>query len=299
MCLIAFAIGMRPHSPLLVAANRDEFWHRPTKPLSRWALDGQRWVVAGQDLQAGGTWMGFGEDGRVAMLTNVRKGPPDAAPRSRGELLTRWLSGQASSATHLAQTADPGAYGGFNLVLGDVRQGEWAWLSNRPGHAPTADPAHALTLPSGWLGQKLPPGLYGLSNASLNTPWPKTQRLTQALAHALQRLDASPGGEWRQLLLAALTDRQQAAEAECPFTGVPPAHEQALSAAFVHLPASAYGTRSSLLARWGGPATGAMLEVEEWTHDPEQPVAPGTPWPLAHSRYQRISMATWGMPTSS
>ena len=300
MCLIAFAIGLRPHSPLLVAANRDEFWHRPTRPLSRWALNGQRWIVAGQDLQAGGTWMGFGEDGRVAMLTNVRHGPPEAAPRSRGELLTLWLSGQMDSAQALAAQVDPVAYGGFNLVLGDVRRGRWAWLSNRQGDCQATDPAHTLPLPAGWQGQALPPGLYGLSNAALNTPWPKAQRLTQALAQAMDRLDEQPDDDgWRQPLLAALTDRQQAPAAECPSTGLPPAHEQALSAPFVHIPATGYGTRSSLLARWQGSQNGAPLELEEWTHDPQQDQAPGTAWPLSHSRYQRISMATWGMPTSS
>lgn len=300
MCLIAFAIGLRPHSPLLVAANRDEFWHRPTRPLARWSLDGERWLVAGQDLQAGGTWMGFAEGGRVAMLTNVRHGPPEAAPRSRGELLTLWLTGQVNRAQDLAEQVDPGAYGGFNLVLGDVQQGRWAWLSNRAHDAPAAHAAPALHLPAGWQGQTLGPGLYGLSNASLNTPWSKSLRLTGALAQALDRLDASPADDgWRQPLLGALTDRQPASEADLPATGLPQAHEQALSAPFVHIPATAYGTRSSLLARWHGPSAGAQLDLEEWTHDPHRDLAPGGTWSLAHSRYQRISMATWGMPTSS
>jgi len=298
MCLIAFAIGLRPHSPLLLAANRDEFWQRPTRPLSRWPVGPGRSVVAGQDLQAGGTWLGFADDGRVAMLTNVREARGEPAPRSRGELLTLWLGGQADTAQALAASVDPTAYGGFNLVLGDVQQGQWHWLSNRPHPEPGAD----LPLPPGWQGRALGPGLYGLSNAALDTPWPKTRRLKQALGTALTQLDHDPQApDWRHTVLQALTERQTAAPAELPQTGLPRAQEVGLSAPFVHLPQAGYGTRSSLLARWQGPAHGG-LAVEEWTHAPAA-AGPGaehaTRWPLAHSAYNTISMARWGMPTSS
>ena len=300
MCLIAFAIGQLPHAPLLVAANRDEFWHRPTSPLARWSVDGKRWVVSGRDLQAGGTWMGFGEDGRVAMLTNVRQGLPESAPRSRGELLTLWLAGEVKHAQALTERLDPAAYGGFNLVLGDVRQGEWTWLSNRPHAIDGGDVAAPLDLPCGWQGHALGPGVYGLSNAALNSPWPKSLHLTAALGTALDLLAASSQDEaWRGPLLHALTDRQLADKADVPTTGLPVAQEQALSSAFVHIPGTAYGTRSSLLARWHGPTAGAQLELEEWTHNPHQPPSTGPNWPLDQSRYQRISMARWGMPTSS
>lgn len=308
MCLIAFAIGLRPHSPLLLAANRDEFWQRPTRPLSRWPLGPGRSVVAGQDLQAGGTWLGFADDGRVAMLTNVRESRSDAAPRSRGELLTRWLSGEADTAQALATSVDPAAYRGFNLVLGDVQQGQWHWLSNR--QHPDPAPGTPLPLPPGWLGRTLGPGLYGLSNAALDTPWPKTRRLKQALDAALAQLDDDPQApDWRHTVLQALTERQTAAPAELPQTGLPLAQEVGLSAAFVHLPQAGYGTRSSLLARWHGPASDGGLTLEEWTHAPDA-AAPCTDadadaadstdrWPLAHSAYSAISMARWGMPTSS
>lgn len=312
MCLIAFALNMRDDCPLLLASNRDEFWERPTLPLAEWTLPGGATVYSGRDMRAGGTWLGFSPSGRVAMLTNVRNGEPDEAPRSRGELVTRWLAGPAETPDWQALTGDhkAGDYGGFNLVLGDLKDGDWLWLSNRPGHADSGgDP---LPVNGGWHGLRLRPGVYGLSNAGLDTPWPKTRQLKTATAQALDLLDhTTPGApeSWRHTLLDALLDRRLAPDQELPRTGVPLERERQLSSPFVHMPDAGYGTRSSLIARWHAPAKGGQLELEEWTHAPGQ--APGsdagsadnanssTHWPLTASTYRRVSMSTWGIPTSS
>ena len=309
MCLIAFALNMRDDCPLLLASNRDEFWQRPTLPLAAWTLPGGATVYSGRDQRAGGTWLGFSPSGRVAMLTNVRNGEPDEAPRSRGELVTRWLAGPGETPDWQALTGDhkAGDYGGFNLVLGDLRDGHWLWLSNRPDHVGSAgDP---LPVNGGWHGLHLRPGVYGLSNAGLDTPWPKTRQLKAATAQALDLLDQAASGaneSWRHTLLNALLDRRLAPDPELPSTGIPLERERQLSSPFVHMPDAGYGTRSSLIARWHASAEGGQLELEEWTHAPGQTPARDagtsdnvTHWPLTGSTYRRVSMSTWGMPTSS
>lgn len=303
MCLIAFALNLRDDCPLLLASNRDEFWSRPTLPLSVWTLSGGGTVCSGRDVQAGGTWLGFNQEGRVAMLTNVREGSPEVAPRSRGELVTAWLAGHRFTPhwSEIVLRHRPADYGGFNLVLGDAVHGDWLWLSNRPAAADA--PGEHLPMDGGWHGRQLKAGLYGLSNAGLDTPWPKTQRLKAATARALQQLapgEQESSNDWRSTLHTALLDRRPAAAEQLPQTGIPLDREQQLSSAFVHMPNAGYGTRSSLIARWHGPAQGGRLDVEEWTHATTVPGLADAPhWPLHTSRYQRISMSTWGMPTSS
>ena len=265
MCLIGFAIGVSARWPLVVASNRDEFLNRPTQPLQRWRTDAGQDIVSGRDLRAGGTWLGLTPGGRVAFLTNVREADAPAAPHSRGELVMRWLaqSGDAGAfATALAQ--DGAAYGGFNLVLGDFHRNAWTWLSNRPAAG------SALHV------QALNPGVYGLSNAALNTPWPKTT----ALQHGLRTsLEASPDPETLQARLwAALASRERAPREALPATGVPLAVEEALSSAFVDFPENAYGTRSSTLLLASAPGhAGAErrwdVQVEERTYRPESPGA--------------------------
>ena len=298
MCLIAFALNVHNACPLLLASNRDEFWARPTQPLSRWQLPGGATVYGGRDLKAGGTWLGFSENGRVAMLTNGRNGEPDVAPRSRGELVTRWLAGPAVTPDWpaLPQACRGSDYGGFNLLLGDIHQQSWVWLSNRADPARAADGTRPLG--SGWIGRTLSPGIYGLSNAGLDTPWPKTRRLKQAIAQALSAwttevAPASPTSEpvWQAMLRTALLDRQPAADHELPDTGIPLTREQQLSSPFVHMPEVGYGTRSSLIAHWAIHAGGGQLHLDEWTHNPSGSQASST--------HRRLSMSTWGMPTSS
>lgn len=281
MCLIAFAIHADPACPLLIAGNRDEFMDRPTAGLHRWSLPGGGEVVAGRDLRDGGTWLGVSPGGRVAMLTNVRDAHPGPGQRSRGELATRWLQGELD--WHGLQTGiDPGAYGGFNLVIGDFHQRFWAWLGNRHPDRPHEEHAPALHT------QTLGAGIYGLSNATLDTPWPKTQRLKQAVGESLTHV-ARPGDAQRCLssLALALADDRMAADLELPRTGVPHDLERALSSPFVRMPERAYGTRSSLVLRVmpqtvqapaasmdasGG--TGWQVQLDEWTHAPP-PVSTG------------------------
>lgn len=260
MCLIAFALHADPGCPLLIAANRDEFLDRPTEALHRWRLADGTEIVAGRDLRDGGTWLGLSPRGRVAMLTNVRQTQAGPGPRSRGELVTRWLQGQDDE-DQLAAAIDPGAYGGFNLVVGDFHHHRWTWMSNRHPDAP-----HEARSP-GLHRKTLADGVYGLSNASLDTPWPKTQRLKQAVADALVGLQAS-ADDWVQPLARTLTDRTQADTPQLPHTGVPDAMERALSSPFVHMPDRAYGTRSSLVVS-ARPAAGQGWEVrmDEWTHN--------------------------------
>jgi uncharacterized protein with NRDE domain len=299
MCLIAFAIGLHTQCPLLIASNRDEFWHRPTLPLAAWQLPNGTEVYAGRDEQAGGTWLGFNAAGRVAMLTNVRSGQAEAAPRSRGELVTRWLAGANATPDwpSLMDDTEPADYGGFNLVLGDVHTQTWTWLSNRApdGHANTHHTG-PLNTPAQWHGRSLSAGVYGLSNAGLNTPWPKTRALQQATTHALQMWGAAPEqGAWQQPLLHALLDLRRAPSDTLPQTGVPLEREQALSSAFVHMPDAGYGTRSSLLAHWNG----HTLALDEWTHPTGPRPKASERWPLEHSHHRRMSISMWGMPTSS
>lgn len=285
MCLIAFAIGARPELPLLIASNRDEQWARPTQPLQAWALPSGKRVYSGRDLQAGGTWLGLAQDGRVAMLTNVRNGQPDAAPRSRGELVTQWLDAGSDWEDWLT-CFDPLQYGGFNLVLGDLARGRWAWVSNRaPGPLENADDACRQDMPAGWHGRSLGPGLYGLSNAALDTPWPKTVALKRALR---RHLDGGADPDAAGDLLDALLHRVPPTEAELPFTGVTAEVEKLLSSAFVHAPRMRYGTRSSLLVHCHADG---RLDAREWTHltGSQQDTDHAPFWPLAGSRCIRLA----------
>lgn len=216
MCLIAF--NWQPaEGRLLLLANRDEFYARPTEP-ARWWPD-QPYLWAGRDLQAGGTWLGITRAGRFAALTNVREGAPRAGKRSRGELVTGFLTGQQGPAEYMQQMLQHGHdYAGFNLLAGDVLKGELYYGGNRTGA-----PAYALD-----------PGIYGLSNGLLNTPWPKTLRLKRGLA-ALEHND-------EKAALALLSDATQAADGRLPDTGIPFELERRLSSIFIT--GDDYGTRA-------------------------------------------------------
>lgn len=257
MCLVAFAINASTRWPLVIAANRDEFLNRPTQALGRWKTGHGQEIISGRDLRAGGTWMGMTPNGRVAFLTNVREAQAQAAPRSRGELVTRWLEETSDAqAFAVALEQDGAAYGGFNLVLGDFQRNAWTWITNKSAAA------SALQV------QPLEPGVYGLSNAALNTPWPKTTALQSVLAAAL---DAPEPDALQALLWTALASRERAPREQLPATGVPLAMEQALSSAFVAFPEHAYGTRSStlLLASAQYPREVSRhweVRVEERTH---------------------------------
>lgn len=282
MCLVAWA--WRPHSeqPLWVAGNRDESWQRPTEPLSHWRLpDGTR-VLGGRDGLAAGAWLAFGSGGRLAMLTNVRTdGPQRAAPRSRGGLVVSWLAarGRQRSWQDWLREHPCHAYGGCNLVLADLPRGVWQWLTNVDPRQHEGLPAGLENL-DGWWAAPVPPGVHVLSNAALDTPWPKAKALREALQQAIAKPTAPTAVEGA--LLAALQTHVPGHEGD-------PASLEA--SPWVSWPQRRYGTRSSLIARAEGDG---RLHVAEWTYRPELGVD-GTDC----AEVRRSSMAWWGMPTSS
>jgi uncharacterized protein with NRDE domain len=235
MCLILLAHDLHPRYRLVLAANRDEFHGRPTEPLHRWP--GPYGIVAGRDVRAGGTWLGVTPSGQWAAVTNFRDQfhLRRADARSRGDLVVDFLAGDAFPSEHIARIAPSASeYNGFNLLVGDGR--EVAWMSNR---GPEGQAVHSI----------LEPGVYGLSNDLLDTPWPKVRRGKERLREIL--IGGEPPSTAR--LLDLLMDTSLAAEHELPNTGVSPELERALSAVFIRTPE--YGTRSSsaiLIDRDGG-----------------------------------------------
>lgn len=223
MCLIVFAWRAHPEYPLILGANRDEFHARPAAPLDWWA--DAPGIAGGRDLQAGGTWLGLARSGRFATVTNYREDlAPHPGARSRGELVTRFLEG-GGSALQFAGALDGEAYAGFSLLaaeLGDREQ--LVYVSNR------GDPARTLA-----------PGVYGLSNASLDTPWPKLLRSKSRLRALLE-----DGTVDTETLLALLADREPGSSediADAIADDLPPEMMRAIAAPFVVSPA--YGTRCS------------------------------------------------------
>ena len=229
MCLVALAIDQDRRFPLVVAANRDEFFKRPASRLAWWTPEtGGPAILSGRDLEAGGTWMGLTAEGRFALVTNVRHPQRnDPTAPSRGRIVPEWLAARESVDRFWMRTALSG-YNGFNLVAADFRRGECFWAAN--------DGAHPM---------RLERGLFGLSNASLDTPWPKVEALKARLSDALAAstsLDALS-----RTLFDALADRTEAPDDALPETGVPIELERRLSAAFIRTPDMAYGTRCSTL----------------------------------------------------
>ena len=223
MCLILVAWQVHPGHPLVVAANRDEFHARPSAPAAPWAEDPR--VLGGRDLEAGGTWLGVREDGRFAAVTNVREPGAAKGPRSRGELPRDFLLGDQPPGA-FAAGVDGGRYSGFNLLLADA--GELCYLSNRDG-AP----------------RRLEPGVYGLSNHRLDTPWPKLVVARERFQKALAGLPAL------EPCFEVLADADTVPDPDLPATGLPLAWERMLSAVFVQ--SATYGTRAStVLARRRG-----------------------------------------------
>jgi uncharacterized protein with NRDE domain len=240
MCLIVFAWQVVPGMPLIAAANRDEFYERPTQAAHWWRDHPD--VYAGRDLRSGGSWMGITRDGRFAAVTNVRAGAEQRADaRSRGALVADYLSGSAPAQEyidHLALQADD--YNGFNLVVGD--RDTLIWFSNRNQHD-GSDPRN---------GQPLPQGVYGLSNASLDTPWPKVVRTKAQFASLL--CQAAPNDAYFEML----TDTTQARDCRLPATGVSLEFERLLSA--VCIESETYGTRASTLVQIGTERTPLLSE---------------------------------------
>ena len=230
MCLILTALDSHPDYSLVVGANRDEFYDRPTAAAAFWPES--PWILAGRDLKAGGTWLGIDRRGRFAAVTNYRQGEREpAARRSRGLLVSDYLAADIDVHAHIDRVErDAARYNGFNLIAGDAR--ELLYFSNREGRT-----------------RALGPGIYGLSNHLLDTAWPKVTSSKSTL-HALL---TGGGSELIPNLFALLSDRREAADEALPRTGISLGWERLLSSAFVA--SREYGTRSStvvLIGRDGG-----------------------------------------------
>jgi uncharacterized protein with NRDE domain len=249
MCLILTALDAHPDYALIVAANRDEFYDRPTAAAAFWS--DAPWVLGGRDLEAGGTWLGIDRNGRFAAVTNYRQGQRElVAHRSRGRLVSDYLTTGISARDHVDRVErEAELYNGFNLIAGSYR--ELFYYSNRA--------SSAGTLPEG-RASALAPGVYGLSNHLLDTAWPKVTSSKSGLTAVL----ASGAPELVPNLFALLSDRGQAADASLPRTGVSPEWERLLSAAFIA--SRDYGTRSSTVVLVG--RDGRVVFVER-TFGPE------------------------------
>jgi uncharacterized protein with NRDE domain len=216
MCLILLAWKVDDRFPLVLAANRDEFYERPSQPAAFWPE--QPDLLAGRDLREGGSWLGITRDGRLSALTNFRD-PASLktdAP-SRGHLVLDYLRERQKPQAYLDRIGQAEAYNGFNLLLGD---GDGLFcFSNRGGR------------------QRIEPGIHGLSNHLLDTPWPKVVRGKAALGAAL-------AAAWTpETILSILADRTRPADEALPDTGVGLTWERILSPCFIESPL--YGTRSS------------------------------------------------------
>jgi len=221
MCLIVYAQDYHPRYRLILAINRDEFFERPTAPAGFWPEAPH--VLAGRDLQRGGTWFGVSTTGRVAAVTNYRE--PHGGhhhDKSRGMLVFDYLNGEERAEEYLKRIAvDAGCYGGFNLLLGDA--GRLYHFSNR-GAGITA----------------ISPGIHGLSNHLLDTPWPKVVTARQRLEQLLRKDDPQP-----EELSELVSDSTPFPDHLLPDTGVGLERERMLSSLFIS--GDDYGTRSSTM----------------------------------------------------
>lgn len=222
MCFVLLAIHQHPDYPLVLAANRDEFFHRAALPLQAWQDLPE--IVGGRDVESTGSWLAVNRvTRRLALVTNYRAGIPQPAARSRGVLVRDVLTTTATTSVCLQQlAAEQQLYGGFNLLMGELPDQLW-FFSNR-----NAQPAQAVTA-----------GIHALSNASLDTPWVKVQRGKQRF-HAVL---AQTGQALVDGLFDLLTDTTPAADADLPDTGIGLEKERWLSSIFIT--GEQYGTRCS------------------------------------------------------
>jgi uncharacterized protein with NRDE domain len=220
MCLLVIAWKNHPRYRLILAGNRDEFHDRPATPLNWWHDDAR--ILAPRDLKAGGTWLGVARSGRFGVVTNFRdlQAPAENSP-SRGALIPRFLTGATSPKEYLddLRGAAP-RYSGFNLLVGGPRA--LYYFSNRGTPVP----------------QALKPGVYGIANHLLDTPWPKLVRTRERFNELLKQPEPSIDALFRML-----ADRTRAVDHELPQTGLPLDWERMVSAPFIVN--ERYGTRCS------------------------------------------------------
>ena len=224
MCLILIAHGAHPDYPLVIAANRDEYYARPSAKAAFW--QDHPHILGGRDLEGMGTWLAVTRSGRFAALTNFRdpRERKTNAP-TRGQLVSGFLANEREPREYLEQVAAQApSYNGFNLLAGDL--GGVFYFCSRSGAV-----------------QQVPPGIHGLSNHLLDTPWPKVARGKERLQAALS------DGPSTEALLELLHDRKPAAENELPDTGVGAEMERVLSPALIV--SEMYGTRASTAVLFG------------------------------------------------
>jgi len=255
MCLVALAIDDSRRFPLVLAANRDEFFDRPAARLGWWTPDGGGpEILGGRDLSVGGTWLGLTAAGRLALVTNVRR-PAAVDPNapSRGGIVPNWLRTPMRPDQFWMQTSLSG-YAPFNLIAADFRLGDCFWASNEQA-----------------LPRRIERGIVGLSNAALDTPWPKVEALKRRLAESLEAADTADA--LSQRLFAALADRVEAADADLPNTGIGIERERFLSPAFIRSADGRYGTRCSTVIITEKQKRHLVTHVFERTFTPGQGVA--------------------------
>jgi uncharacterized protein with NRDE domain len=232
MCLILFAFQEVPEFPLVVAGNRDEAYRRPAAAAAFWNDYPQ--VYGGRDLEMDGTWMGLTLTGRFAAVTNYRDGAPKGvAPRSRGDLVGGYLTGAQAAQPYLQTVAArKSEYAGFSTLAGDLNA---LWYLSNYGEGVTA----------------VAPGVHGLSNHLLDTPWPKVTNGNRELAALLHGGRLSP-----ENLFGMLADRRVAPPEALPDTGVGVRREKQLGPKFIAVD-DRYGTRAStvIIVRRDGEVT--------------------------------------------
>jgi uncharacterized protein with NRDE domain len=234
MCLIIFAHQADPRFPLILAANRDEFFSRPTEQADFWAKsESSRSLLAGRDLVAGGTWLGITRTGRFAAVTNIRDpSQAEQKPRSRGELTLEFLTGEQSPQQYCdALIGNFKEFAGYNLLLSDGQT--MCYVNNLEEQV--------------W---QLKPGVYGLSNGLLNSAWPKVERGRQQM-QALLQADEPPTTD---RLIAMMRNTSKADDKDLPNTGIGIDLERQLSSAFISNTERQYGTRcsSAIISEHGG-----------------------------------------------
>ena len=237
MCIIYFAYDVHPEYPLVLIANRDEFYDRPTAAAHWWG--DHPTVYAGRDLVKGGTWLGISKAGRVAAVTNYREPSAPESERSRGELVADFLRGDEASEDYLAAVAErQSEYSGFNLLVGEFNRDrrEMFYLANR-GEKPL----------------RLEPGVYALSNHLLDTAWPKVTGGRGRFETVLAQRPLE-----KERLFEILADESLAEDNALPDTGIGYEREKALSAIFIRTPI--YGTRSSTLVIFDNDFVGSLDE---------------------------------------
>lgn len=239
MCLVAIAWKAHPDFPLLISANRDEVFHRPTSPLHRWDSG----IFAGKDLQGGGTWIGFHPDGKWALLTNYRDFTQKRNPKiSRGKLVLDFLDSDLTPENYLDKIwKKRSEFDGFNLLVSD---GDKLYYASNYGDSP----------------MEVPQGIHGLSNGLLNDPWPKTELAKNQLSELMSE---RPNQEQ---LLQTLKSTATFPPETLPKTGAPLPLEVGLSAQFIRIQPD-YGTVSSTaVLRSGSGFTQLTERTFDWDY---------------------------------